>query len=80
MRVPIRMPQLGFDMPVGRLTAWIARVGDGVAKGQLIADIETEKATVGLESLDAGTLVEIVRGPGDEVPIGDVIGWLESEP
>jgi pyruvate dehydrogenase E2 component (dihydrolipoamide acetyltransferase) len=80
VRVPIQMPQLGFDMPTGRISAWIAQVGELVVKGQVIADVETEKTTVGLESLATGRLVEIVRGPGEEVPIGDVIGWLEDVP
>jgi pyruvate/2-oxoglutarate dehydrogenase complex dihydrolipoamide acyltransferase (E2) component len=72
------MPQLGFDMPAGRIVAWTKRVGEPVAKGEVIAEIETEKTTVGMEALGSGTLVEIVHGPGDEVPIGAVIAWLED--
>jgi pyruvate/2-oxoglutarate dehydrogenase complex dihydrolipoamide acyltransferase (E2) component len=78
MRVPIEMPQLGFDMPAGRIAAWLVSVGDAVVGGQVIAEIETEKTTVGMEALASGTLVEIVRGPGEDVPIGGVIGWLED--
>lgn len=78
MRIPIEMPQLGFDMPSGRIASWIATVGDRVERGQEIAEVETEKTTVGMESLAAGTLVEIVHPAGDEVPVGEVIAWLED--
>ena len=79
MRVAIEMPQLGFDMPAGRIAAWLVEPGDRVARGQVIAEVETEKTTVGMESLGAGTLVEIVRAAGEEVPVGEVIAWLEDD-
>ena len=78
MRIPIEMPQLGFDMPAGRITAWLVNIGEEVARGQVIADVETEKTTVGMEALAAGTLIEIIRGAGDEVAVGEVIAWLED--
>jgi pyruvate/2-oxoglutarate dehydrogenase complex dihydrolipoamide acyltransferase (E2) component len=77
-RIPVQMPQLGFDMPTGRIAGWTKAVGDAVSKGEVIAEVETEKTTVGMESLAAGTLVEIVHDAGDDVPIGEVIGWLEA--
>ena len=80
MRVPIQMPQLGFDMPTGRIAGWAKQVGEAVTKGDIVAEVETEKTTVGMEALASGTLVEIVHGPGEEVPIGEVIGWLEDTP
>jgi pyruvate/2-oxoglutarate dehydrogenase complex dihydrolipoamide acyltransferase (E2) component len=79
MRIPVQMPQLGFDMPSGRIAGWVKQVGEAIAKGDVIAEVETEKTTVGMEALAAGTLVEIVRGAGDDVPIGEVIAWLEDE-
>jgi pyruvate/2-oxoglutarate dehydrogenase complex dihydrolipoamide acyltransferase (E2) component len=78
MRIPIEMPQLGFDMPAGRIAAWLVAPGDQIERGHVIADIETEKTTVGMEALASGTLVEIVHGAGDEVPVGEVIAWLED--
>jgi pyruvate/2-oxoglutarate dehydrogenase complex dihydrolipoamide acyltransferase (E2) component len=78
VRIPIQMPQLGFDMPTGRIAAWTKQIGEMVTKGEVIADVETEKTTVGLEALADGTLVEIVHGPGEEIPIGEVIAWLED--
>ncbi|HEY3522493.1 MAG TPA: lipoyl domain-containing protein [Candidatus Limnocylindrales bacterium] len=78
MRIPIELAQLGYDMDTGKIAAWTKQVGDTVTKGDVVAEIETEKATVELEALDSGTLVEIVHPAGAEVPIGDVIGWLED--
>jgi pyruvate/2-oxoglutarate dehydrogenase complex dihydrolipoamide acyltransferase (E2) component len=80
MRIPVEMPQLGFDMPTGRITAWTKQVGDAIEKGEMIAEVETEKTTVGMEARASGTLVEILHGPGDEVPVGEVIAWLEDQP
>jgi pyruvate dehydrogenase E2 component (dihydrolipoamide acetyltransferase) len=77
-RIPIEMPQLGFDMESGRIGSWIKSVGDRVSRGDPIAEIETEKATVEMEALDSGTLVEIVAAPGAELPVGQVIGWLDD--
>jgi pyruvate dehydrogenase E2 component (dihydrolipoyllysine-residue acetyltransferase) len=78
MRIPIELSQLGYDMETGRIAAWTKQVGDAVARGEVIAEIETEKATVEMEALAAGTLVEIVHAAGSDVPVGDVIGWLED--
>jgi pyruvate dehydrogenase E2 component (dihydrolipoamide acetyltransferase) len=77
-RIAIEMPNLGYDTDRGRLAGWLKRVGDQIARGEAVAEVETEKATVEIEALVAGTLVEIVRDAGDEVPVGEPIGWLED--
>lgn len=79
MRVPIEMPKLGYDMESGRIGGWVRKVGDRVERGQVIAEIETEKATVEMESTASGTLVEIVHNAGAEVPVGSVIGYVDDE-
>lgn len=78
MRVPINMPKLGYDMVEGVIVSWLVEVGDAVVRGQAIAEIETDKVVIEMESLASGTLVEIVHGPEAEVPVGDVIGYLEE--
>ena len=78
MRIPVQMPQLGFDMPGGKIAGWLAEVGQAVTKGDVIAEVETEKTTVGMEALASGTLVEIVHDAGTEVSIGEVIAWLDD--
>jgi pyruvate dehydrogenase E2 component (dihydrolipoamide acetyltransferase) len=77
-RVAIELPALGFDMETGRLASWLKQVGDTVRKGDAIAEVETEKATVDLEAPADGTLVEIVVPDGTEVDVGATLAWLEA--
>ena len=78
-RIPIEMPKLGYDMEVGTIGSWLKQVGDSVARGEPIAEIETDKTTVEMEATQAGTLVEQSLAPGEEVPVGTVIGYLEGD-
>lgn len=78
MRIPIEMPQLGFDQDSARIAGWLKQVGDAVERGDGVAEIETEKVTAELPALDAGRLVEIVHDAGDVVAVGEVIGYLED--
>lgn len=78
-RIPIEMPKLGYDMEVGTIGSWLKQVGDSVARGEPIAEIETDKTTVEMEATRAGTLVEQSLAPGEEVPVGTVIGYLEGD-
>ncbi len=77
-RVPIEMAKLGYDMETGRIAAWVRTVGDAVERGDVIAEIETDKATIEMEALCSGTLAEIVHEAGDDVPVGAVIGYLDD--
>lgn len=77
MRTEIRMPNLGYDMASGRIAGWLKQVGDPVERGEPIAEVETDKATIEMEAVASGTLVEIVAEPGAEVPVGEVVAYLE---
>ncbi len=79
-RIPIEMPRLGYDMESGRIVSWTRRVGDRVTRGEVIAEIETDKTTVEMEATASGTLVEILAEAGSELPVGAVIGYLEDAP
>jgi pyruvate dehydrogenase E2 component (dihydrolipoamide acetyltransferase) len=70
------MPSLGFDMTEGRLARWLKNEGDPVEKGQAIAEIETEKATVEIEAAASGILARTVVHAGETVPVGTVIGVI----
>jgi pyruvate/2-oxoglutarate dehydrogenase complex dihydrolipoamide acyltransferase (E2) component len=70
------MPKLGEE-DQARISAWLKAVGDTVELGEPIAEIETDKATLDLESTHAGQLVEIVHDAGAEVDVGEVIAYLE---
>jgi pyruvate/2-oxoglutarate dehydrogenase complex dihydrolipoamide acyltransferase (E2) component len=78
LRIPIELSQLGYDMETGRIVGWLRQVGETVARGDAIVEIETEKATVEMEALAAGTLVEIVQPVGSDVAVGGIIGWLDD--
>lgn len=79
MRVPIEMPNLGYDMEKGIVVAWLKSVGDTIARGDLIAEIEGEKAVLQMPAMAGGTLVEIVHDVGAEVAVGETIAFLETD-
>lgn len=72
------MANLGYDMESGKLVSWLKNVGDSVDRGEPIAEVETDKATVEMESMRSGVLVEIVAAEGASVPVGAVIAYLET--
>jgi pyruvate dehydrogenase E2 component (dihydrolipoamide acetyltransferase) len=69
----IVMPRLSDSMEEGTILSWMKSVGDQVELGDELVEIETDKANMVFESDAAGTLVEIVAGEGDTLPIGEVI-------
>lgn len=72
------MANLGFDMETGVIGNWLKNVGDRIERGEPIAEIETDKATIEMEASESGTLAEIVAEVGTEVPVGEVIAYLET--
>ena len=79
VRVPVEMPRYASDAVDGRVSAWHAREGERVQRGAVIAVIETDKAELDLEAMTSGVLEEIVHDVGSEVPIGEVIAYIETE-
>ncbi len=69
----IAMPKLGFDMAEGTLVRWLIAEGEAVEKGQVLAEIETDKATVEVESTASGVLKRRIVTEGAVVPVGDPI-------
>jgi len=74
--VPILMPQVGQSMEEGTIVAWRVKPGDAVAVGQIIFDVETDKATVEVEAVDAGRLAKIVVEEGDTIEVKKVVALL----
>lgn len=72
----VEMPRLSDTMEEGTLAAWLKEVGDAVAAGDALADIETDKAVMTFESFDDGVLLTTLIGPGDTVPLGAPIAIL----
>jgi pyruvate dehydrogenase E2 component (dihydrolipoamide acetyltransferase) len=69
----VTMPKLGFDMAEGTLVRWVKKEGDKVEKGELLAEIETDKATVEVESQFSGTVLKQLVAEGTAVPVGKPI-------
>jgi pyruvate dehydrogenase E2 component (dihydrolipoamide acetyltransferase) len=67
------MPKLGFDMAEGTLVRWVKAKGDEVKKGEVLAEIETDKATVEVESTYDGVIARLLVDEGSVVPVGDPI-------
>jgi pyruvate dehydrogenase E2 component (dihydrolipoamide acetyltransferase) len=69
----INMPKLGFDMAEGTLIRWVKKVGDTVNKGEILAEIETDKATVEVESSASGVVRSLLADEGSVVPVNTPI-------
>src|SRR3954452_17140572 len=75
----IEMPKLSDTMTEGTLVAWKKKKGDQVSAGEVLAEIETDKATVEWESPEDGTLAEIYVEQGGKVNVGDKIAFIRGE-
>ena len=80
MPIPIRMPALSPTMSEGNLVKWHKKRGDSVFSGDMLAEIETDKAIMEVEAVDEGILGEVVVQEGAEgVAVNQVIAWLLEE-
>src|ERR1700686_5346825 len=75
----IQMPKLSDTMTEGTLVSWKKKKGDKVSTGDVIAEIETDKATMEWESPEDGTLTEIYVEEGGKVNVGDKIAFIGGE-
>jgi len=76
MPIDIEMPKLSDTMTEGTLVRWIKKVGDTVAVGDVLAEVETDKATMEMEAFDDGVLTEIYVKDGEKVLIGQKLALL----
>ena len=76
MATIIVMPKMGYDMREGTVVRWYKQEGDEVARGDVIADIETDKATVEFEAFTGGVLHKLVAQEGVPVPVGEAIAVI----
>jgi pyruvate dehydrogenase E2 component (dihydrolipoamide acetyltransferase) len=72
----VAMPKLGFDMAEGRLVRWLKSEGEAVRKGEVLVEIETDKATVEVEAAVSGTVRKHLVNEGTSVPVGTPIAVL----
>ncbi len=80
MSIELKMPALSPTMEEGTLAKWLVKVGDTVKSGDLMAEIETDKATMEFEAVDEGVITEILIAEGTEgVKVGTVIALIQGE-
>ena len=79
MSVNIEMPKLSDTMTEGTLIKWHKQVGDTVEIGDILAEVETDKATMEMEAFDDGVITEILIKEGDNAAIGSVLAVLDGD-
>ena len=79
MEVRVKMPDLstteGTEIAILK---WLVDVGDPVERGQVILEVETDKAVQEIEAIVTGTLTSQLVGPGDKVPVGQFVATIEA--
>jgi len=76
MATEVKLPDLGMDTDEALLIDWMKQPGDSISQGDVIAEVETDKTTVEVESPVGGTVLEWKYDPGDNLTIGEVIGFV----
>lgn len=79
MAIKIEMPKLSDTMEEGVIAKWNVKEGDKIEAGDIIAEVETDKATMDVEAFDAGILLKIIPAEGDAVPLGGLIAVIGEE-
>ena len=79
MATEIRMPQLSDTMDAGKILSWNKQEGDQVERGDILAEVETDKANLEIESFHVGTLIKIVVPEGTNAQVGSVIAYIGNE-
>ena len=76
MAVSVVMPALEMAQETGKLVSWKKKEGEQVKKGEILLEVETDKAVVEIEAGGDGILSGVTAKEGDVVPVGQTIGWL----
>src|SRR4051812_9155066 len=76
MAISVVMPALEMAQETGKLVSWKKKEGDSVKKGELLLEVETDKAVVEIEAAGDGILGGVTAQPGAVVPVGQTIAWL----
>lgn len=79
MAIEVQMPRLSDTMEEGKILKWLKKVGDKIDVGDIIAEVETDKADMEMEALDAGVLAEIRVHDGETALVGAVIAVLSED-
>ena len=80
MKYPVRVPQLTETMEEATIVKWLKAAGDRVEKKEILYQIETDKSTMDVESVDAGFLCRIMAPDGQVVTVGQEIALIADTP
>ena len=78
MEKKIILPRLGETMEIGTISKWLIEEGDEFKRGQIIAEVDSDKTTVELPALEDGKLTKILSKEGEEIEVGTDIAIFES--
>src|SRR5262245_54625071 len=76
MATSVVMPALEMAQETGKIVSWVKKEGDKVSKGEVLLEVETDKAVVEIEAAADGVLAGVKSHEGDVVPVGTTIAWL----
>lgn len=76
MAIAVIMPKAGMSMETGTVIKWLKQIGDSVATGEPLVEIETDKVAMEVEAESSGFLLSILHGPGDVVPVTQPIAYI----
>src|SRR5678815_1264297 len=76
MAVSVVMPALEMAQETGKLVSWLKQEGEHVRKGEMLLEVETDKAVMEIEAAADGILAGVTAKPGDVVHVGHTIAWL----
>ena len=79
MAVEVILPKVDMDMETGQISRWYAKDGDTVTKGQLLFEIETDKAAMEIDAPASGIIADISAAEGAVVPVGQTVAWIYDE-
>lgn len=74
-----RMPALGADMEAGTVLQWMVKPGDAVKRGDIVAVVDTDKATIEVEIFQSGVVEKILVPEGEKVPVGEVLAIIRAD-
>src|SRR5262245_25274310 len=76
MATSVVMPALEMAQETGKIVSWVKKEGDAIRKGEILLEVETDKAVVEIEATAEGVLRGIKSQAGDVVPVGTTIAWI----
>ncbi|MFE1598752.1 acetoin dehydrogenase dihydrolipoyllysine-residue acetyltransferase subunit [Methylobacterium sp. ID0610] len=79
MAMEVILPKVDMDMATGRISRWLAREGDPVRKGEVLFEIETDKAAMEVEAPATGTLRRVSGAEGIDIPVGQAVAWIYAD-